>query len=49
MCCAKPPALTFITLDKALTQLRRATPWLQAMPYALVRYNPSSNRNKSQH
>ena len=38
MCGAKPPAPTFFTLGKAFTQLRRATPWLQAMPYAPVRY-----------
>ena len=35
---AQPPAPTFFTLGKAFTQLRRATPWLQAMPYAPVRY-----------
>ena len=38
MCGAKPPAPTFFTLGKAFTQLRRVTPWLQAMPYAPVRY-----------
>ena len=38
MCGAPPPAPTFFTLGKAFTQLRRATPWLQAMPYAPVRY-----------
>ncbi|MXX23095.1 MAG: transposase [Rhodospirillales bacterium] len=35
---AQPPAPTFFTLGKAFTQLRRVTPWLQAMPYAPVRY-----------
>ena len=38
MCGAKPPAPTFFTLGKAFTQLRRVTPWLQAMPFAPVRY-----------
>ena len=38
MCGAQPPAPTFFTLGKAFTQLRRATPWLRAMPYAPVRY-----------
>ena len=38
MCGAKPPSPTFFTLGKAFTQLRRVTPWLQAMPYAPVRY-----------
>ena len=37
-CGAKPQAPTFFTLGKAFTQLRRVTPWLQAMPYAPVRY-----------
>ena len=35
---AKSPAPTFFTLGKAFTQPRRVTPWLQAMPYAPVRY-----------
>ncbi|MCY3702795.1 MAG: transposase [Rhodospirillales bacterium] len=38
LCGAQPPAPTFFTLGKAFTQLRRVTPWLQAMPYAPVRY-----------
>ncbi len=38
MCGARPPSPTFFTLGKAFTQLRRVTPWLQAMPYAPVRY-----------
>ena len=38
MCGAPPAAPTFFTLGKAFTQLRRATPWLQAMPCAPVRY-----------
>ena len=38
MCGARPPAPTFFTLGKAFTQLRRVTPWLQAMPYVPVRY-----------
>ena len=38
MCGATPPSPTFFTLGKAFTQLRRVTPWLQAMPYAPVRY-----------
>ena len=38
LCGAKSPAPTFFTLGKAFTQLRRVTPWLQAMPYAPVRY-----------
>ena len=36
--CGAPPPPTFFTLGKAFTQLRRATPWLQAMPFAPVRY-----------
>ena len=35
---AKPRAPTFFTLGKAFTQLRRATPRLETMPYAPVRY-----------
>ena len=35
---ATPPAPTFFTLGRAFTRLRRDTPWLQAMPYAPVRY-----------
>ena len=31
---AKPRAPTFFTLGKAFTHLRRATPWLDTMPYA---------------
>ena len=38
MCGARPPSPTFFTLGKAFTQLRRVTPWLQAMPYVPVRY-----------
>ena len=38
MCGARPPAPTFFTLGKAFTQLRRVTPWPQAMPYVPVRY-----------
>jgi len=38
MCGAKPPVPTFFTMSKAFTRLRRTTPWLQAMPYAPVRY-----------
>ncbi len=38
MCGARPPAPRFFTLSKAFTQLRRVTPWLQAMPSAPVRY-----------
>ena len=38
MCGARPPAPTFFTPGKAFTQLRRVTPWLQAMPYVPVRY-----------
>ena len=39
MCGSKPPAPTFFTLGKAFTQLRRVTPWLQDMPYKLVRHS----------
>ena len=42
MCGAQPPAPTFFTLGKAFTQLRRVTPWLQAMPYVPVRYTHAS-------
>ena len=35
---ATPPAPTFFALGRAFTRLRRDTPWLQAMPYAPVRY-----------
>ena len=38
MCGATPPSPTFFMLGKAFTQLRRVTPWLQAMPYGPVRY-----------
>ncbi|MCE2521494.1 MAG: helix-turn-helix domain-containing protein [Alphaproteobacteria bacterium] len=38
MCGAKPPGVSFFTLGKAFTQLRRVTPWLQDMPFAPVRY-----------
>ena len=38
MCGAKPPAPTYFTLGVAFTQLRRATPWLQDMPFHPVRY-----------
>ena len=34
MCAAR----TFFTLGKAFTQLREVTPWLQDMPFAVVRY-----------
>ncbi len=35
---AKPRVPAFFTLGKALTRLRSATPWLETMPYAPVRY-----------
>ena len=38
MCAARTPAPTFFTLGKAFTQLRKVTPWLQDMPFAVVRY-----------
>lgn len=38
MCAAKTPTPTFFTLGKAFTQLRKVTPWLQDMPFAVVRY-----------
>ena len=38
MCGAAPPPVTYFTLGKAFTQLRRMTPWLQEMRYAPVRY-----------
>ncbi len=44
---AKPLAPTFFTLVKASTQLRRVTPWLQAMPYAPVRYTLSPRRSSA--
>lgn len=34
----RAPAPTFFTLGKAFTDLRRAVPWLQTMPFAPVRY-----------
>ncbi len=37
MCGARPPAPRFFMLGKASTQLRRVTPWLQAMPSVPVR------------
>ena len=38
MCGAKPPLPTFFTLGKAFTDLRNATPWLNDLPFAPVRY-----------
>ena len=38
MCAGRAPSPTWFTLGKAFTELRRATPWLQAMPFAPVRY-----------
>ncbi|MDE0241926.1 MAG: transposase [bacterium] len=38
MCAARTPSPTFFTLGKAFTQLRKVTPWLQTMPFAVVRY-----------
>ena len=35
---AEPPSVSFFTLGKAYTQLRRATPWLQDLPFAPIRY-----------
>lgn len=35
---ATPPSVSFFTLAKAFTQLRRATPWLQELPFRPVRY-----------
>ncbi len=35
---AKPPSVSFFTLGKAYTQLRKATPWLQELPFAPIRY-----------
>ena len=32
------PGVSFFTLGKTFTQLRRVTPWLQEMPFAPVRY-----------
>ncbi len=32
------PGVSFFTLGKAFTRLRRVTPWLQEMPFAPVRY-----------
>ncbi len=32
------PGVSFFTLGKAFTQLRRVTPWLQEMPFKPVRY-----------
>ncbi len=38
MCGAKPPSVSFFTLGKAFTDLRRVTPWLQALPFKPVRH-----------
>ena len=38
MCGGRAPSPTWFTLGKAFTELRRATPWLQEMPFAPVRY-----------
>ena len=35
---AKPPSVSFFTLGRAFIELRRATPWLQELPCAPVRY-----------
>ena len=35
---AEPPSVSFFTLGQAYTQLRRATPWLQELPFAPIRY-----------
>ncbi len=35
---AKSPSVSFFTLGKAFTQLRRSTPWLQELPFAVVRH-----------
>ena len=35
---AKPPSVSFFTLGKAYIQLRKATPWLQELPFAPIRY-----------
>ena len=34
----KPPSVSFMTLGKAFTDLRRCTPWLRDIPYSPVRY-----------
>ena len=34
----KPPSVSFATLGKAFTELRRCTPWLRELPYAPIRY-----------
>ena len=33
-----PPSVTFFSLGKRFTALRRETPWLQDLPFAIVRY-----------
>ena len=38
MCAGRAPSPSFFTLGKGFTELRRATPWLQDMPFAPVRY-----------
>lgn len=35
---AKPPSVNYAVLSAAFTQLRRATPWLQELPYGVVRH-----------
>ena len=35
---AKPPSVSFFSLGKAFTQLRRVTPWLQELPFGIVRH-----------
>ena len=35
---AKSPSVSFFTLGKAFTELRRVTPWLQELPFHVVRY-----------
>ena len=35
---AKPPSVSFFTLGTVFTQLRRATPWLQELPFHPVRF-----------
>ena len=38
MCAGRAPSPTWFTLGKGFTELRDATPWLEEMPFAPVRY-----------